>query len=374
MKALPPHLTAARAPSDATTEVRTMSKTVSRKDDHIRIGLEESTRCSVNHFDDVYLVHEALPEVDKDSIALGTRLFGRKLEAPIIISAITGGSRLGGKINTNLARAAADTGLGMGVGSQRAAVEKAGAEKTYAPLADYDVPLRIANLGIPQFLPQKGGKGTYGVAEARAAMKMIDGHLLAIHMNYLQEVVQPEGDVNARGALAALAKVAAKVPVLAKETGAGVSRTVAARLKKTGVKGIDVGGCGGTSFAAVEVYRAKAEKDHLRRRLGETFWDWGIPTPVSIMEASSTGLPVVGTGGVRNGLDAAKALSLGASAAGIAYAALEPASRSYKAAREYLEATVEELRAAVFLTGGKKPADLRKAGVRLGSALGHWIE
>jgi isopentenyl-diphosphate delta-isomerase len=248
-------------------------------------------------------------------------------------------------------------------------------EKTYRMLADYDVPLRIANLGMPQFIRQKGkgAKKVYGVAEAKRALKMVDGHLLAIHMNYTQEVVQPEGDTNAKGAPAALKKIASKVPVLAKETGAGVSKATAVRLKKAGVKGIDVGGMGGTSFSAVEVYRAKAKKDTIRRRVGETFWDWGIPTPVSIMEASSTGLPVIGTGGVRDGIDAGKAIALGASAAGMAYNVLGPASRSYKAVRASLEVVVEELRAAVFLTGGVKTASLAKAGVRIGGGLGHWL-
>jgi isopentenyl-diphosphate delta-isomerase len=188
---------------------------------------------------------------------------------------------------------------------------------------------------------------------------MVDADMLAIHLNYLQEVVQPEGDVSAKGCLMAIRKLALQLPILVKETGAGISYEMAVELRKCGVKGIDVGGLGGTSFSAVEYYRAKGINDAARERLGSTFWNWGIPTPVSVI-LGSVGLPLIATGGVRSGLDIARAIALGASSAGTAGQILKAAKESAQAVRKELELMIEELRAAMFLTSSRDIAELSK--------------
>ena len=348
------------------------SKTEQRKAEHVNIILHEDVSAGYDYWGDVHLLHTALPEIDLDDIDLGVKLFGRKLEAPLVISSMTGGFGMGGEINANLAKAAAEVGVAMGVGSQRAAIEKPELEPTYADVRDYDVPLLFANLGAPQLVPQEG-KRAYGVGDAKKAMDMIGADALIVHLNFLQEVVQPEGDRRAKGCLAAIKHLATRFPVMAKETGAGISRDVAKALKKTGVKAIDVGGLGGTSFSAVEHYRARKEASSLKERLGATFWDWGIPTPASIVLAN-VGLPLIATGGVRSGLDAAKGIALGASAAGMAKPMLEAAQVSSDAVVAELRAMIEELKAAMFLTGASSVAELQERHAIVNAPTSTWIE
>ncbi|MDG6220762.1 MAG: type 2 isopentenyl-diphosphate Delta-isomerase [Candidatus Thermoplasmatota archaeon] len=302
---------------------------------------------SWNFWSDIQLVHSAIPASSMKDIDLSASLFGKTLDAPIVISAITGGHPVARKINENLASAAAENGVAMGVGSQRAGIEHPELAETYSVISKYDVPLVIGNLGAPQFVD---GEKAYGVEEAQEALDMIGADILAIHLNYLQEAVQPEGETDAEGLLEALSSLSNQVPIIAKETGAGISRQNALSLKDAGVMGFDVGGLGGTSFSAVEVYRARAVGDRRRERLGELLWDWGIPTPVSIKEAS-VGLPIIATGGIRNGLDVMRALVMGANAGGIAGRLLKPAMEGPKQASKALEDVIEELRTVMFLSG-----------------------
>ncbi len=348
------------------------SKTEQRKAEHVNIILNEDVSAGYDYWGDVHLLHHALPEIDLDDIDLSVTFFGKKLEAPLVISSMTGGFGMGGEINANLAKAAAEVGVAMGVGSQRAAIEKPELEPTYAVVKDHAVPLLFANLGAPQLIPQ-AGKRAYGVADAKKAMDMIGADALIVHLNFLQEVVQPEGDRRAKGCLAAIKTLAARFPVMAKETGAGVSGEVAASLKTVGVKAIDVGGLGGTSFSAVEHYRARKEASSLKERLGATFWDWGIPTPASIILAD-VGLPLVATGGVRSGLDAAKGIALGATAAGMAKPMLEAAKVSADAVAAELRSVIEELKAAMFLTGASSIAELQDRQVIIDPPTATWIE
>jgi isopentenyl-diphosphate Delta-isomerase len=348
------------------------SRTEQRKAEHVNIILNENVSAEYNYWNDVHLVHKALPEIDLDDIDVSTTLFGRKLQAPLVISSMTGGFGMGREINANLAKGAAEVGVAMGVGSQRAALEKPELAGTYEVVKDYDVPLRFANLGAPQLIPQEG-KRAYGLDDARRAIAMVDAHVLIVHLNFLQEVVQPEGDRRARGVTASIATLASKLPVMAKETGAGISREVALVLKKAGVKGIDVGGLGGTSFSAVEYYRARKEAQSLKERLGATFWNWGIPTPASVVLAD-VGLPIVATGGVRSGLDVAKAVALGARAAGMAKPMLEAAKVGADAVVAELRGVIAELKAAMFLVGAPDLRRLRRVRRLVNRPTADWID
>jgi len=327
-----------------------------RKHDHIEIVAKEDLSQDYIYWEDVKLIHNPLPEIDLEEIDTSTTLFGRKLKAPLIISAMTGGYGKAEEINKNLAAVAAEFGIGMGVGSQRAALEHPELARTYSILKDHDVPLRIANLGVPQLIKQ-GETTPLTVDDGKAAMEMIDAHVLAIHLNYLQEVVQPEGDTKTRGGLKAIESFASSLPIIAKETGAGMPREVALRLKKAKVKGIDVGGLGGTSFSAVEYFRARSAGDSTRANIGETFWNWGIPTPVSVVLAN-VGLPVIATGGLRSGLDVARAIGIGASSGGMAGRLLPAALESREALSRELGTIVQELMAAMFLVGAKNIKEL----------------
>ncbi len=343
-----------------------------RKGDHVDICAKEDLSQDYYYWDDVKLVHNPLPEIDLDEVSTSTTIFGRKLGAPLIISAMTGGYGKAEEINRNLASAAEQFGLGMGVGSQRAALENKELARTYAVIRDFEVPLRIANLGVPQLIKQ-GPTEPIGIEDGRAAMEMIDAHLLAIHMNYLQEIVQPEGDTKSRGGLKALEAFATALPVIAKETGAGIPREAALKLKKAKVKGLDVGGLGGTSFSAVEYYRAKSAGDSKRANIGRTFWDWGIPTPVAVVVAN-VGLPIISTGGLRSGLDVARALAIGAGCAGMAGRLLPAALEGKDAVSHELRTIIDELKAAMFLVGAKNVKELAATRALMTGRSKEWLD
>lgn len=344
-----------------------MNQTESRKDEHVRVSLEKNVSAHHNYWDDVKLVHNALPEINKDEIDLSMKLFGKKLGAPLIIAGMTGGFQKAKKINENLAMAAERFQIGMGVGSQRSALEKPDLKETYGVIKNYDIPLRFANIGASQIILW-GHRKT--LENAQKMIDMIDANVFVTCLNFLQEVVQSEGEAHAKGCFNAIKKLAEDIdiPLVVKESGAGISYDVASRLSKTKIAGIDVGGAGGTSFAAIEHYRAKMINDRLHERGGKTFWDWGIPTPTSILEvgeATNWKLPIIATGGIRNGLDAAKSLAIGANCAGIAHALLKPAIRDKHSTIFEVDAIVKELRAAMFLVGADKISKMSDAGVEL---------
>ncbi len=330
--------------------------------------ISRDTSASHNYWDDISLIHTALPEINAEDISLETKVFGRKLAAPLIIAGMTGGYPFAEKINERLGRIAEEFQIGMGVGSQRAAIENPELSGTYSVIRDMDIPLKIANIGAPQLIDQGGGR-VFGPSEAKEAMEMIDAHVLAVHLNYLQEVVQPEGETRAKGVIGALGKIASSLPVIAKETGAGISRNDALLLKKAGVLGLDVGGMGGTSFAAVEMYRAR---DFVHRRMGETLRDWGIPTPASVHYTHDV-LPVVATGGLRTGLDLAKAVVVGADAGGMAVSLLGPAMKGEEQLRTAVKTVIEELRAVLLLTGSSDLKGLGEKEAIVHGSLRDWI-
>jgi isopentenyl-diphosphate delta-isomerase len=344
-----------------------MNQTESRKDEHVRVSLEKDVSAHHNYWDDVKLIHNALPEINKDEIDLSTRLFGKKLGAPLIITGMTGGFRKAKKINENLTMAAEKFQIGMGVGSQRSALGNPDLKETYGVIKNYDIPLRFANIGASQIVLW-GHRKT--LENAQKMIDMIDANVFVTCLNFLQEVVQFEGEAHAKGCFNAIKKLAEDIdiPLVVKESGAGISYDVASRLSKTKIAGIDVGGAGGTSFAAIEHYRAKMINDRLHERGGKTFWDWGIPTPTSILEvgeATNWKLPIIATGGIRNGLDAAKALAIGANCAGMAHALLKPASKDKRSTIFEVDAIVKELRATLFLVGADKVSKMSDAGVEL---------
>lgn len=343
-----------------------------RKNDHVEICANEDMGRGYVYWDDVKLVHHSLPETDLQDVDTSVTLLGRRLGAPIVISAMTGGYGKAEEINRSLAAVAEELGIAMGVGSQRAALEDPELARTYSVIKEFDIPLRIANLGAPQLIKQ-GLTPPLDVDSGRAAMEMIDAHILAIHLNYLQEVVQPEGDTRAKSVLKAIEKFATALPVLAKETGAGMSHDTALKLKKAKVKALDVGGLGGTSFSAVEYYRAMAAGDETRANIGQAFWDWGIPTPASVVLAD-VGLPIIATGGVRTGLDVARAVAIGAKAAGMAGRLLPAALEGESALLRELRTIIDELKAAMLLVGASSMSELASAKAFLTGRSKEWLD
>ncbi len=343
-----------------------------RKLSHIQTTLHEEVQSHVSTgFDDVRLVHKALPEVNRDEIDLSTELFGHKLQAPLIIESMTGGTPLAAKINRTLGKVAEKLGIGMGVGSQRAGIENETLAYTYraAREAAPSAPL-FGNLGCPQITRKDG------LDRAKKAVDMINATGLFIHLNALQESVQFEGETDFTNMIARIGELAKSlnVPVLVKETGAGISMETARALEQVGVKGINVSGLGGTSWAAVEYYRAREKKNDLQMKLGTTFWDWGTPTVPSIVEvANSTNLRVFASGGVRNGLHIAKAIGLGAHYGGLALPMLKSVSSGEEAAIARLKIVIEELKNAMFLTGSRNLQELRRAPLVITGPTFQWL-
>jgi isopentenyl-diphosphate delta-isomerase len=333
--------------------------TSSRKLDHLRICAEKDVESGDAGFGDIRFVHNALPECDMRSIDLRARFLGRTFASPLFISAMTGGHPGTTEVNARLARAAEHFGIGMGVGSQRAALENPELSDTFAIVRE-EAPTAfiVANLGIVQLRD-------HGSEWAIRAADMVRADAIAIHLNFLQESIQPEGDHNASGCLSALEELclAVNIPVIVKETGCGISADTAKRCWSAGAKAIDIGGWGGTSWAAVESVRAEESgsvKNRELKTLGESFASWGIPTVVSLAEVLATGGPVIASGGIRSGIDIAKGCALGADLCGMALPLLKPAMESDQSLFGVIAAIHQELNATMFLTGSEKIADLRK--------------
>jgi len=320
--------------------------TSSRKLDHIRICLEEPVEANFKPFDDLVLIHKALPEIDEADIDTTCRFLGKKLSAPLIIGAMTGGHPKVKEINVRLAEAASELGIALGVGSQRAALEDRSLEDTFSAVRDVapNIPI-IGNIGAVQ-LKRSGPEVLDRLVE------MIDADAVAVHLNFLQESIQPEGDKEAFGVLEAIGSAArGRVPIIVKETGAGISLEAARDLANAGVKIVDVSGVGGLSWAGVEAYRAAEVGDNDLEEMGRLFWSWGIPTPVSIVECKAAGLNVIASGGIRSGLDVAKSLSVGADLAETALPMLKPATKDTKSVVKAMNTYIRALRISMFLTG-----------------------
>jgi isopentenyl-diphosphate Delta-isomerase len=337
-----------------------INTTSKRKIEHLKLCAEspvESRKVSAG-FEDVTLIHRALPELNMDKLNLSIDFLGKRLQAPFLIASITGGHPDTIPVNAALAAAAEKLGLGIGVGSQRAAFDDPAQEESFRIVREKAPNAFVyANVGAAQIRQ-------YGVDGVEKLINMIDADALAIHLNFLQETIQPEGDRDATGCLDMIKEICSvlNTPVIVKETGAGISREDALLLQKAGVSAIDVGGAGGTSWAGVEVYRARKSGDSASEYLGELLWDFGIPTVASIIE-SRVSLPIIATGGIRTGIDIAKSVALGASAASAALPFVGPALEGKESVVKVLSRMLDELRIAMFLCGCANIQDLRNAPV-----------
>ena len=331
-----------------------------RKLEHLLIceNYDVEFRNKTTGFEDIELIHNVLPEIDKNDIDLSTEVFGKKLNSPLFITAITGGHPKAKEVNRQLAVAAENHGIALGVGSQRAACEHPELEDTYTVVRE-NAPdcLLVGNIGAPQ------------LNLANRAVEILDADILAIHLNPLQESIQPEGDLDARGYTDLISQITdtVDIPVLAKETGCGISAESAKTLVDAGIDFIDIEGAGGTSWAAVETYRADD------RYLGEIFWDWGIPTAISTVEVTQTvNVPVISSGGIRTGLEAAKAIALGADAVGMALPFLKNCA-SNEALNTFIDRFNDSLRIAMFLVGANNIEELKQSRLVIRGKTREWL-
>ncbi|WP_404786075.1 type 2 isopentenyl-diphosphate Delta-isomerase [Altericista sp. CCNU0014] len=328
----------------------------SRKADHLRICLDETVQCKTvtSGLERYRFRHCCLPELNYDDIALHTQFLGRALNAPLLISSMTGGTELAKEINIRLAKAAQHYNIPMGVGSQRIALEQPGLTDTFAVRSIAPDIFLMANLGAVQM------NYGCGVDECRRIIETLEADALILHLNPLQECVQSHGDRNFRGLLHKIADLCRhlEVPVIAKEVGNGISGPMAQRLIEAGVAAIDVAGAGGTSWAKVEGERAV---DPQQRRLGKTFAEWGLSTADCIQEvrARDAAIPLIASGGLRTGLDVAKAIALGADLAGMAYPFLTAAYESEAALYELIEILLAELKTVLLCTDSASLKDLK---------------
>ncbi|MBL7066206.1 MAG: type 2 isopentenyl-diphosphate Delta-isomerase [Anaerolineae bacterium] len=333
-----------------------------RKSDHIRINLQEdvdfkhvSTGLKRYRF-----IHCALPELDLDEVDTSTTLLGKRLAAPLLISSMTGGTPEASAINRRLAEAAQAAGIGMGLGSQRAAIEDPSLADTYRVRRIAPDVLLLANLGAVQL------NYGYGPDECRRAVEMVEADALILHLNPLQEALQPRGETDFAGLLSKIEVVcrALEVPVVIKEVGWGISEQVARQLADAGVAAIDVAGAGGVSWSQVEMHRATTERERL---VAAAFANWGIPTAESLLMArrGAPDMPVIASGGTRDGIQIAKAIALGAAACGVAGPFLRAASESTAAVAELIAVLMTQLRIAMFAAAAADIQALRRTPIML---------
>ena len=336
-----------------------------RKDQHLDIVLTDDVERSSTLFDNVHLIHDALPELDADRISLATNVQGKMLRAPLIISAMTGGTDRAGAINRDLAAAAQKHGLAFAVGSQRAMHSASERTATFRVRDVAPDVLLFGNIGAQQI-------ERIGVAGVRELMDGIGADAIFVHLNPAQELVQPGGDRSFTGCLDSIRRLVEVLGsrVWVKETGCGISRSVAKRLVGAGVGGIDVSGAGGTSWTRVEQLRASG----VQARVGDQLSGWGIPTAAAVASIADLGVPVIASGGVRSGVDVTKGLALGAKLCGLALPLLRAHAKGGAAAvDETLGGIVAGLRAAMLLTGSADATALRTKPRVLTGELPTWI-
>lgn len=330
------------------SKVTDIPTTESRKVDHIKINLERDVQFPrlTTGLENYRFMHQAVPEQNLNEIDCTVTLFGKSLSAPILISSMTGGTEMASRLNNTLAKAAQEHKIAMGLGSQRAAIEDAELAKSYEVRRIAPDALIFANIGAVQL------NYGYGVDECRKAVNMVEADALILHFNVLQEAVQPEGDINFAGLLDKVEAVCQQleVPVIAKEVGWGFSEKNARDLANAGIAAIDVAGSGGTSWSEVEYHRAPTE---LHARVAASFADWGIPTADAIQYAvqGAPNLPIFASGGLRDGIDIAKSIALGATLGGLAGPFLKAADHSQEAVDLLIHELTAQLRIAMLCSG-----------------------
>jgi isopentenyl-diphosphate delta-isomerase len=339
-----------------------------RKADHLALCAsgEVDFREKGTLLDEVQLVHDALPDRHFDEVDLTTPLLGKALRAPVVISGMTGGTEEAAAINRDLARAAEALGLGFGLGSQRAMVIAPDLTWTYRVRDVAPHALVMGNLGLVQARAMP-------TSAIRELCQEIGVDALCVHLNPSMELIQPGGDRDFRAGRETLKRLQGELglPIVVKETGAGLSRRVGLIAKQLGISTVDTSGAGGTSWVGVETKRAEGPA----RALGEELWDWGIPTAASVGLLADLGLAIIATGGLRNGHDVARALALGATAGGLAAPTLRAhRDGGYDGVIKFLEQVIAAVRATVFLTGCRTPAEMRTAPKVIGSTLRAWLE
>ncbi len=344
-----------------------------RKEDHINICLDKpvQARKISTLFEDVHLINNSLPEMDFEEIDTSTAFLGHRFSAPVMIGAMTGGAKLAEKINKNLAEAAQELGIGMVVGSQRAGLYDKVLADTYSVARKHAPDIFLgSNIGGAQL--SQGFKAEDG----KRLVEMLEADAFYVHLNPAQEIVQPEGEPAYTNVLSKIKTFVDSVekPVVVKEVGFGISGNAAKKLESVGVKAIEVAGMGGTSYAAVEYYRAKDFSMDLKTRMGEQFWDWGIPTAASLhMVKKAVKIPVVSSGGLRTGLDMAKSIAMGASLCATAWPLLRPATISSGEVKRKLEELIYGLKTAMFLTGCKNIKELGNSRYVVTGELKDWM-
>lgn len=317
-----------------------------RKREHLQIQLTKSVEYKekTNLFEDIVLVHNALPELDRNQIDTSTSFLGHKFSAPLMVTAITGGAKEAERINKNIARACQELGIGMGLGSMKAMIVEPSLTYSYQ-VRDVAPDIFLAgNIGandLKNFSPKV----------LKEVLKHIGADILAVHLNPAQELVQKEGEASFAGVFELIRRYSEVLPIYVKEVGQGISGDVASKLSKTNIRAIDVAGAGGTSWIGIEYLRRGIENG--------PYWDWGIPTAQSlILTRRQTDLPLIATGGIRTGEEIVKALILGANLAGVALPVLRAASKNYSSTREELARLIKEVGDIMFLVGAHRVTDL----------------
>ncbi len=342
-----------------------------RKKEAIDITLQDNVQSQFSGmFEYVHIFHNALPEINMDEIDTTCSFLERKFSSPILIDCMTGGTNAAYKINSRLAEAACEFDLPLGIGSQRAGLKSKSMAKTYSIMRKKAPDAFImGNIGGAQL-----AEGL-DLPQIRNIIEMIDANALAIHLNPLQELIQPEGEPNFRGVLKKIKEISQDIgiPIIVKEVGSGISADVAKRLERNGVSAINVSGLGGTSWAGVEKIRAQKVQSKTKSHLGTLFWNWGIPTAASLINAKkSIKLPLISSGGLRNGLDVAKSLVLGATLCGFAHPMLTHSAKSYSSLQNYIETLNIELRSTMFLLGCKNIQQLSNTKYVISEPLRTW--
>jgi isopentenyl-diphosphate Delta-isomerase len=340
-----------------------------RKADHLEVAASGRANFAKSTLlEHVHLVHQALPELALDDIDLSTKLVGKTLAAPLVITGMTGGTAEAAAVNRDLARAAQDAGVALGLGSQRAMDEHPELAATYEVRDVAPDVVLFGNVGAVQ-------AKAMGVAKVLELAKAIGADAMCVHLNPGQELIQDHGDRDFRGLVETIARLvdAAPIPIIVKETGCGLSAQAARALVGAGVRTVDVAGAGGTSWVAVEAVRATAGSN--AAALGNELWDWGVPTAVSVVACARANLNVIASGGLRNGYDIARALALGATAGGMAAPMLRAQRAGGRAAvTSLIEQIIASIRAICMLTGCRSARDLERAPRHIGGPLRAFLD